>query len=115
LVPVVLIPMIIFSGFVVRPTEMRKAVKAVSKCTPGYCAQVIMDTSYIYDRPLVGEINEDHYQAIRNIGANEPENRTEDDRYINLRPAFFAMLGHGLWALSTYLIAWVALRKRERA
>ena len=115
LVPVVLIPMIIFSGFVVKPTEMRKSVKAVSKCTPGYCAQVIMDTSYIYNRPLVGEINEDHYQAIRNIGANEPENRTEDDRYINLRPALFAMLGHGLWALSTYLIAWVALRKRERA
>lgn len=114
-VPVVLIPMIIFSGFVVKPTGMREAVRSVSKWTPGYSAQVIMDTSFIYNRSLAGEINEDHYQAIKNLGAGDPDNRTEDDRYIKLQPALFAMLAHGLWAMGTYVIAWFALRKRERS
>src|SRR5204862_6788864 len=86
IVPLILIPMIIFSGYVVKPTGMRDSVRMVSKGTPGFAAQTIMDTSFVYNRPLIGEINEDHYQAIKNVGANDPDNRTEDDRFINLRP-----------------------------
>ena len=115
IVPVVLIPMIIFSGYVVKPTAMRKSVRALSRCTPGYAAQVVMDTSFIYNRPLVGEINEDHYQAIKNLGANEPDNRTADDRYMKLSQATVAFMVHGIWSVVTYWLAWFALRKRERS
>ena len=114
IVPVVLIPMIIFSGYVVKPTSMRKSVRALSRCTPGYAAQVVMDTSFIYNRPLVGEINEDHYQAIKNLGANDPDNRTTDDRYVKLSQATIASMVHAIWAIATYWLAWFALRKRER-
>jgi hypothetical protein len=114
-VPVVLIPMIIFSGQVVKPTGMSKSVRAVGACTPGYAAQVIMDMSFIYNRPLVGEINEDHYQSIKNLGANDADNRTTDDRFLNLRAFYLALLVQVSWILGTYWIAWFALRKRERS
>ena len=113
-VPVVLIPMIIFSGYVVKPTGMSKPVRAVGACTPGYAAQAMMDMSFIYNRPLVGEINEDHYQAIKNLGANDADNRSADDRFVNLHAAYMAVLVQGLWVFGTYWFAWFALRKRER-
>ena len=106
--------MIIFSGYVVKPTSMSKPVRAVGACTPGYAAQVVMDESFIYNRRLVGEINEDHYQAIKNLGANDAEARTADDRFVKLSPAIGALFVQGLWAVLTYWLAWFALRKRER-
>jgi len=112
IVPVVLIPMIIFSGYVVKPTAMSDAVRRVSRATPAYAAQVVFDTSFIYQRPLVGELTEDYYQAIKNLGANEIENRTEDDRYIKLGPALRGLLVQLLWAVGAYWVAWFALRKR---
>ncbi len=113
-VPLVLIPMIIFSGYVIKPTAMEDPVHRVSQFTPGFMAQKVMDTSYIYDRDLIGDINSDHFQALRNLDANDPDHRNEQDRYVNLRPANVAMGGHALWTIVTYWLAWFGLRRRER-
>ena len=61
------------------------------------------------------EINEDHYQSIKNLGANDADNRTADDRFINLRAFYLALLVQASWIFGTYWLAWFALRKRERS
>jgi hypothetical protein len=113
-VPVVLIPMIIFSGHVVKPNEMSKAVRAVATCTPGFSAQVMMDMSFIYDRELVGEVNSDHFQAMRNLDAGDIDNRNANGRFVNLHSTYVALTVQAVWIFVTYWLAWFALRKRER-
>lgn len=49
-VPLILIPQILFGGFVVKIPEMTPSVRAVSFFFPSYAAQKIMDVSHIYGR-----------------------------------------------------------------
>jgi ABC transport system ATP-binding/permease protein len=115
-VPLVLIPMIIFSGYVVKPTAMKdkKLVSFVASCTPGFMSQRLMDVSFVYDRDLIGDVNEEHYQAIKNVEANDRDNRNDQDRWVNPKPATYALLGHAAWTIVTYFGAFIVLRSRER-
>lgn len=49
-VPLILIPQILFGGFVVKIPEMSPSVRAVSFIFPSYAAQKIMDVSHVYGR-----------------------------------------------------------------
>lgn len=114
IVPLVLIPMIIFSGFVVKPSGMSKAVKRASLCTPGFAAQVMMDLSFIYRRPW-SEVNEnEHRISTTNLKQIIEEPKEVDYEWQDLRPAWMALLNHGAWVIGTYLLAWVTLLRRER-
>ncbi|MEQ1861808.1 MAG: FHA domain-containing protein [Chthoniobacteraceae bacterium] len=113
-VPLILIPMIIFAGFVVRPGEMTDTVKAASRSTPGFAAQELMDTSFIYNRPWEEVRERLHRQSQTNLSRMVEEPRMEDERWMDLRPAREALAVHAAWALATYWLAWFALRRRER-
>ncbi len=116
IVPVVLIPLIIFAGYVVRPGQMTDAAKRVSMVMPSYQAQAMMDLSFVYYRTW-DEVRENGHRAsktnLRHIVSEENE-KVKDDEYQDFRPALFAFFGHGVWALFTYILAWVGLRMRER-
>ncbi len=49
-VPLILIPQILFGGFVVTSPEMAKGVRLFSECLPSYNLQRLMDTANIYER-----------------------------------------------------------------
>src|SRR5207237_459227 len=51
-VPLILIPQILFSGYTVSPSDMSRSVLVVSRFTPTFCAQTIMDTSFLWNREL---------------------------------------------------------------
>jgi ABC-type multidrug transport system ATPase subunit len=114
IVPLVLIPMIIFSGFVVKPAEMTVAVRRASLCTPGYAAQIMMDMAFVYRRPWEEVRENQHRTSMANLQQIVEEGKMEDDQWVDLRPARLALLSHGAWAIGTYLLAWVTLLRRER-
>ncbi len=114
IVPLVLIPMIIFSGFVVRPSQMTKAVLTASRNTPGYAAQVFMDTSFIYDRDWTEVRENSHRLSGGYLQKLVADAKVVDDRWLDLRPAGQAGAVHACWLLVTYWLAWFTLRRRER-
>ncbi len=111
-VPLILIPQIVFSGYTVPASDMTGAVLRVSRLMPSFSAQVLMDTSFLWKKKLTGDTISDHGQSYRNL---DPEHElTSRDVYDRPRPAAMAAMGHGIWAVGTYLASWLALRRRER-
>ena len=112
IVPLMLIPMIIFSGYTVAPTSMSPSVLAVSRLTPTFSAQVVFDTSFLWQREIKGELMSDHGQSLRNL---DPEREIESGSVFHKSgPAWLALFGHFLWLICTYGISWIALKSRER-
>ena len=115
IVPLVLIPLIVFSGYTVTPAQMKEAspaVLAIAKLTPTFSAQTVVDTSFLWKRELEGELMRDHGQSLRNL---DPErDLSTGDIYERAKPAWWALSGHALWLLGSYLTAWLALRAKER-
>jgi len=112
IVPLMLIPMIIFSGYTVAPTAMSKPVLAVSRLTPTFSAQTIFDTSFLWQREIKGELMSEHGQSLRNL---DPEREIESGAVFEKSgPAWRALFGHFMWLVCTYGISWFALKSRER-
>jgi ABC-type multidrug transport system ATPase subunit len=111
-VPLILIPQIIFSGRTVAPGDMSKSVLAVSRLTPSFSAQTVMDTSFLWQRELSGDVISDHGQSYRNLDPDRDFNT--GDVYNRGGPAWWALLGHFIWGVLTYFVSWFALKKRER-
>ena len=116
IVPVVLIPLIIFAGYVVKPGQMTDPAKRVSMAMPSYQAQAMMDLSFIYHRTW-DEVRENGHRAsktnLRHVISEEHE-KVVDDVYEDFRPAVFALFGHAAWVVATYFLACFGLRMRER-
>jgi hypothetical protein len=111
-VPLILIPQILFSGYTVSPSDMTRSVLVVSRYTPTFCAQTLMDTSFLWQRELSGELMRDHRESYRNL---DPQREfSNGDIFTKKRPAIRALLGNLMWGLAAYLFAWVVLKKRER-
>ena len=111
-VPLILIPQIIFSGYSVAPSDMSKSVLAVSRLTPTFSAQTVVDTSFLWQKELTGDVISDHHQSYRNL---DPDREfSTGDVFTRERPAALALLAHALWGALTYFVAWFALKKRER-
>lgn len=114
IVPLVLIPMIIFSGFVIRATGMTDSVRRASLCTPGFAAQLMMDLSFVYNRPWEEISEKEHRISLTNLRKIVEEPKEVDEKWVDLKPAKLALLNHGAWVIGTYLLAWVTLLRRER-
>ncbi|MDR3406424.1 MAG: FHA domain-containing protein [Chthoniobacter sp.] len=111
-VPLILIPQILFSGYTVASSDMSHSVLFVSRLTPTFCAQTVMDTSFLWQRELSGDLISDHHQSYRNLDPNREF--STGDVFNKKRPAIRGLLGCFMWGLFTYFVAWFALRKRER-
>jgi len=63
-VPLVLIPFILFSGYTVPAHDMKPLVVAVSRMTPAFAAQTAMDVSFVWHKQLARETLTDHWTSI---------------------------------------------------
>jgi hypothetical protein len=111
-VPLLLIPQILFSGYTVASSDMSRSVLVVSRYTPTFCAQTVMDTSFLWQRQLSGDLISDHHQSYRNLDPNREF--STGDIFNKKRPAVRGLLGCLCWGIFTYFIAWFTLKKRER-
>jgi len=111
-VPLILIPQILFSGYTVSPSDMSRSVLFVSRLTPTFCAQTIMDTSFLWQQELSGELMRDHRESYRNL---DPQREfSNGDIFTKKRPAIRGLIGNLMWGLTAYFLAWFTLKKRER-
>ncbi len=112
LVPLALIPLILFSGYTVPANEMKPSVFAFSRVTPSFASQVMMDTSFLWNQKIARATLADHWTSFRNLN-RDGEIRT-GMIYTKATPALFALLTHAGWILVCYIAAFVGLRLHEK-
>jgi hypothetical protein len=110
-VPLVLIPQILFSGFTVKTHLMSVPVRSVARAMPTFAAQRSMDTSFLWNRQ-VGEASESYNASMRSLLV-DVKFRTSDV-YQNIWPGAIALVTQALWVVLSYLVAFRALKARER-
>ena len=134
IVPLVLIPQILFSGLVVGTGEMSRTVYALTSTMPSYAAQTMMDVGAFWHRPINGDLylrrekaREHLTDLLRRdlVGELPPERRGEarvlakqafamGRTYNRADLAALAACKLLAWTLLGYAAAWWGLRRKER-
>jgi ABC-type multidrug transport system ATPase subunit len=110
-VPLILIPQILFSGFTVKTHLMSVPVRSVARIMPTFAAQRTMDTSFLWNRQ-VGDASATYNPSMRSLLV-DVKFRTSDV-YRNIWPGVIALFTQALWVVLSYIVAFRALKKRER-
>ena len=112
LVPLVLIPQILFSGFTPPAGKMEAGPFAVSRVMPSAAVQSVMDVSLLWGRTINRETPFDFPSAFSNL--NRDKSLKNGQVFANAAPAWMGLGTLLAWSLATYGVAWGSLRKRER-
>jgi ABC-type multidrug transport system ATPase subunit/pSer/pThr/pTyr-binding forkhead associated (FHA) protein len=113
IVPLVLIPQILFSGFTVEVRDMRPSVLVASGFMPSFAAESVMDTSFLWRQRIVGDLISDHPKPVSNLRARAYVKT--GSIFENPAPASLGLLTHVLWAAACYVFAGTALGSRKRS
>ncbi|MGC3990275.1 MAG: FHA domain-containing protein [Chthoniobacteraceae bacterium] len=111
-VPLLLIPLIIFSGFTVPAHEMRPEVRAVATALPSFAAQRLMDESLLWQQKIERDFLADHWTAVRNLKTATPIKN--GDVFSDAMPGIVATGILLLWAMVGYLAAAAGLKRQEK-
>jgi ABC-type multidrug transport system ATPase subunit/pSer/pThr/pTyr-binding forkhead associated (FHA) protein len=117
LIPLLLIPQILFSGFTVPAKDMTPSVLAVSQVMPSFASQRIADVSFLYQQKISGDLARDYPIAYYNL--NEWYRSITGQRlkagtvFTNNRPLWVAYLSLGIWILVGFIASFVFLGRRE--
>lgn len=112
LVPLVLIPQILFSGFTPPAGDMKTGPYMISRLMPSAATQSVMDVSLFWDRKIAGSMRVDYPTAFSNL--NRDRGLRNGQVFQNETPALTGLAVLAIWTLATYLAAWMGLRGRER-
>lgn len=110
IVPLILIPMIVFSGFTVPPSDMSPSVRFVSKLMPSYSSQTLMDTSFLWHEKIEGRVASDFSQSYTNL--RKEVDFDDQQPFKETAPAKRALLVLLGWTAITYFVSWFSLRKQ---
>jgi ABC-type multidrug transport system ATPase subunit len=112
IVPLILLPQIIFSGYVVPSYDAGGAKKVVSQLMPSHASQMIMDTSVLWQETISPKLLKDHVLALKNL---DPDEKLEmDDTFVDSEPARQSFVRHALWLAAGWLLAWIGLWKKDQ-
>ncbi len=112
LVPLVLIPQILFSGFTPPAGDMKDGPYVVSRLMPSAAIQAVMDVSLFWNREIRGSMRVDFPTAFANL--NRDRSLKNGQVFCQAKPAWVGLGTLGAWTLATYAAAWFGLRGRER-
>ena len=112
LVPLVLIPQILFSGFTPPAGNMKTGPYAISRVMPSAATQAVMDVSLFWDRKITGSMRVDYPTAFSNL--NRDRGLRNGQVFENRTPALLGLAVLAAWTLLAYAIAWLGLRGKER-
>jgi ABC transport system ATP-binding/permease protein len=119
LVPLFLIPQIVFSGFSPPAYTMSQPVLWVSQIMPSFAFERIVDVSFLLDRKITGDLITDYLIPYSNI--NDWYRSRTKERLINgtiftdERPLWVAYLSLVVWTLGGFSISIWLLGRKERA
>jgi ABC transport system ATP-binding/permease protein len=118
LVPLFLIPQIVFSGFSPPAYMMSQPILWVSQIMPSFAAERIVDVSFLIDRKISGEIITDYLTPYSNI--NSWYRSVTKQRLLNgaiykeRRPLWVAYLSLVLWTVGGFGVSIWLLGRKER-
>lgn len=112
LVPLVLIPQILFSGFTPPAGDMKDGPFLVSRCMPSAATQAVMDVSLFWNKTVSGAMRVDFPTAFSNL--NRDRSLKNGRIFRNPWPGIAGLMALAVWTVATYWAAWFGLRGRER-
>ncbi len=112
LVPLVLIPQILFSGFTPPAGDMKDGPYCISRVMPSAAVQSVMDVSLFWGRKIGGVLRVDYPSAFSNL--NRDKSLKNGQLFENAKPAWWGLGALAAWAVASYWAAWFALRGKER-
>ncbi len=112
LVPLVLIPQILFSGFTPPAGDMKDGPFYVSRVMPSAAVQSVMDVSLFWGQKVGGAMRVDYPSAFSNL--NRDKSLKNGQTFDNGKPAWWGLGALAVWAIGSYWAAWFALRGKER-
>jgi ABC-type multidrug transport system ATPase subunit/pSer/pThr/pTyr-binding forkhead associated (FHA) protein len=118
LVPLVLIPQILFSGFTVQTDEMDPFVLAVAQVMPSFAAERISDTSLLLNQKLTGETTTKYrlpYDNLNQFYRSLTHERLKTGQiYTTTRPLFVGYLSLILWSSVGFVLSYIGLVLKEK-
>jgi ABC transport system ATP-binding/permease protein len=111
-VPLVLIPQILFSGFMPSAGDMKAGPYFTSRLVPSSAVQSVMDTSLFWQKKISGSMRVDYPSAFSNL--NRDKSLKNGQVYANAKPAWWGLGALAAWTVGAYWAAWFALRGKER-
>ena len=112
IVPLVLIPQILFSGFIPPAGEMAPGPQLVSRLMPSAAVQGVIDTSLFWNKTISGALRVDYPSAFSNL--NRDRSLKNGQIFTNPTTAWWSFGTLAMWAAGAYWAAWFALRGKER-
>ncbi len=112
LVPLVLIPQILFAGFMPPAGEFQDGPLAVSHAMPSASAQSVMDVSLFWKKTITGSLRVDYPSTFSNL--NRDRSLKNGMVFTNPKPALWGLGVLGGWVLAGLLAAGFFLRGKER-
>jgi hypothetical protein len=111
-VPLILIPQILFSGFVPPAGDMKPGPRWVSLAMPSAAARQVMDVSVLWQRPISGSLRVDFPSAFANL--NQDRSLRNGQVFQKAEAGWSGMVRLGVWTVIAGMAAWFGLKRRER-
>ena len=118
LVPLLLIPQILFSGFTVPAKDMPPPVLALSEIMPSFAAQRITDVSFLIDQKITGDLVRIYPSAYLNINEwyrSQTGKRLQTGAvFTEMRPIWVACFSLLLWTIGGFVCSYWLLGRKEQ-
>lgn len=118
LVPLFLIPQIVFSGFSPPAHDMSPPVLWVSQIMPSFASERIADVSFLLDQKITGDLMSDYrtpYWNINNWYRSWTGERLKTGTvYTDTRPLWVAYLSLILWTMAAFVASYWLLARKDR-
>ena len=118
IVPLALIPQILFSGLVVKASEMKPLAYLVTQLSPSYAAQTIMDLSCFHNERITGTLkmnNNPGYEHVNFLNRRATGERLKNNETFTAGSrGWFAVFKLLVWIGLGYGFSFFGLRTRER-
>jgi ABC-type multidrug transport system ATPase subunit/pSer/pThr/pTyr-binding forkhead associated (FHA) protein len=118
LIPVLLIPQILFSGFTVPAKDMTPPVLMVSQIMPSFASQRIADESFLIGQTISGDLARDFPTSYFNINdwwrSRTGERLRTGTVYTEIRPLWVAYLNLVLWTTAGFFSSFWLLGRKEQ-
>ncbi len=112
LVPILMIPQIVLSGFTVPASRMSGPVLQTSQLVPLFQTQRVMDVSLLWSRKIDATTIQQHLQSVENL-RNVTTLKTGEIS-MDANPALFAIAVLLTWSFACWVFSLLFLKLRER-
>jgi ABC-type multidrug transport system ATPase subunit/pSer/pThr/pTyr-binding forkhead associated (FHA) protein len=118
LVPLILIPQILLSGYTVEASQMDTPVLWVAQIMPSFAAERISDESILLNQQIARDVSEKFDRPYDNLNqyyrAATGQRFKTGQIYSDTRPLWVGYLNLFLWSLTGFLLSYVGLVFKEK-